>query len=227
MKNLSWKVLLPVGVFAWLIGKTMDSFMDSFSGLGGAFALIGIIAFLMGVIDAVRTIVKSKTKLNKLNKFIFNNMETQQEETLTKPNAIKNFFKIVGKIALGIVILIIAVVAYFWYVDYLDQKQKDKVEMTVVYDTTKCTDKNYPLYITIANNAKKPVKHTSFDIAITRKGYSNDLADYSNYETDLIIKPSYVSSNCWSYKLKPENKSYDNPSNLEFKISYKYITFEE
>ena len=56
MKKLSWKVLLPVGVVVWLIGKTMDSF------LGGAFALIGIIAFLMGVVDVVRTLAKGKKK---------------------------------------------------------------------------------------------------------------------------------------------------------------------
>lgn len=56
MKKLSWKVLLPVGVGVWLIGKFMDSF------LGGAFALIGIVAFLMGVIDLVRTLVKGKKK---------------------------------------------------------------------------------------------------------------------------------------------------------------------
>lgn len=56
MKKLSWKVLLLIGVVVWLIGKTMDSV------LGGAFALIGIIAFLMGVVDAVRTIAKGKKK---------------------------------------------------------------------------------------------------------------------------------------------------------------------
>jgi len=56
MKKLSWKMLLPVGISVWLVGKFMDSI------LGGAFALIGVIAFLMGVIDLVRTIVKGKKK---------------------------------------------------------------------------------------------------------------------------------------------------------------------
>ena len=52
--KLNWKLLLPIGLGIWLVGKFMDSF------LGGALALIGIIAFLMGIVDLVRMLVRGK-----------------------------------------------------------------------------------------------------------------------------------------------------------------------
>lgn len=148
-------------------------------------------------------------------------MENQQK------NTIKKFFKVIGIIVLVVVSLVVALLAYFWLDSYLAEKEQEKVKMTISYDTEKCTDRKQPLYITIANDSKKVIKNTSFDIEITRKGYSNDLADYSDYKTDMIIEPSYVSSGCWSYGLKPENKNYNNPNDLEFEINHKRVTFEE
>lgn len=154
-------------------------------------------------------------------------METIQEETPKKPNAIRKFFKIIGIIALVVVGLIVALIAYFWLDNYLAEKEQDKVKMTISYDTEKCTDKNYPLYITVANNSKGAIKKTSFDLQITAKGHSDNLSSYlTDYKTDVIIQPNYVSSNCWGYTLKPEYK-YIIPEGLEFKISYQHATFEE
>jgi len=41
-QSLSWKLLLPLGIMLWLIGR------------GGILALLGTIVFLMGLVDLFR-----------------------------------------------------------------------------------------------------------------------------------------------------------------------------
>ena len=54
-KSLSWKVLLPLGVILWGLGKFFSE-----STIGSAGALLGIVIALMGLIDLGRQIFKKK-----------------------------------------------------------------------------------------------------------------------------------------------------------------------
>lgn len=47
-------MLLPVGAGIWIVGKLMDSV------IGGALALVGIIAFLMGLVGLVKAVVNRR-----------------------------------------------------------------------------------------------------------------------------------------------------------------------
>ena len=56
-KNLSWKVLLPLGALIWLLGKVFSD-----STLGSFGALLGLIILALGVVDVLRaTFSKKKT----------------------------------------------------------------------------------------------------------------------------------------------------------------------
>lgn len=54
-KPLSWKVLLPIGLVVWGLGKYFSD-----STIGSAGALLGIIILLIGLIDLGRQFFKKK-----------------------------------------------------------------------------------------------------------------------------------------------------------------------
>lgn len=139
---------------------------------------------------------------------------------------IKRIIKIIGVIILGIVLLIVIFVTYLFLSERADRIQQDKVGITVGYNLEKCT-KDYPLYIEISNKSDKTVSFVDFDLDIHRKGYSKDISDWMDYETDKIIEPNHSWGTCWRYKLSSEYKNYDNPDNLEFEIGYKSVRFQK
>jgi hypothetical protein len=55
-KTLSWKLLLPVGLIIWGLGRYFSD-----TTLGSAGALLGIVVVFMGLIDAGRAVFKKKS----------------------------------------------------------------------------------------------------------------------------------------------------------------------
>jgi hypothetical protein len=56
-KNLSWKILIPLGLVIWILGK---AFSDS--TLGSAGAVLGLIILVLGIVAAVRAYInRNKT----------------------------------------------------------------------------------------------------------------------------------------------------------------------
>jgi len=48
-----------------------------------------------------------------------------------------------------------------------------------------------------------------------------------DYNSDKIIKSNEAHRTCGKYKLKSEHEKFNKPNNLDFKIGYKSVTFEE
>lgn len=137
----------------------------------------------------------------------------------------KKAIKIILFVILGIVVLIGLLFAYSIWQDARANAEKNKVVMTVKYNIAACSEE-YPLLVLIENNSSKTVNSIDFNIAVHRKGYSSDLADWGNYDSDKIIPSGQSFGNCWRYKLKSENERYNNPADLEFVIDYKYVQFQ-
>lgn len=98
--------------------------------------------------------------------------------------------------------------------------------MSVKYNLESCPTE-FPLSVLIKNNSSRTVDSIDFDIKVRRKRYSNDLADWIDYESDKIIEPGDIFASCWKYKLRPEYEMYNNPDDLDFEVEYKYVRFQE
>lgn len=138
---------------------------------------------------------------------------------------IKKILKVVGVIILLIIVLFLLFLGYLWFEDKQRQAEEDKVEMTVRYDLDECPE-DFPLFVKILNNSDRTINSVDFDIRITRKGYSKNLAEWGDYGSDKIIEPGSGWESCWKYKLQAEYERYNNPDNLNFTIGYKYIYFQ-
>jgi len=137
---------------------------------------------------------------------------------------IGKIIKILG-IILGIIAILILIIFIYTYNDNKKKKgEQEKVKMSIEYNLKKCNE-DYPLFITIENNTDKTINNINFDLKITRRGHSTNLDNYTNYNSDLIIKPGEAFGNCYLYRLKNEYKMYNNPIDLQFEISYKYVYF--
>jgi hypothetical protein len=51
-RSLSWKILIPLGIIMFIVGKIIGEF------IGSALNILAIIILLMGAIDAIRIVLK-------------------------------------------------------------------------------------------------------------------------------------------------------------------------
>lgn len=137
----------------------------------------------------------------------------------------KRILKIIGFSILGIILFLVLVIGYFYLSYYIEQKEKEKVEITVEYDPDECSS-YYPLAVRILNGSKRTILYTDTRINIYRKGYSKDIAQLnSGLETDKIIESNESYRFCVNILLEELYKSI-SVDELEFKIGYTYIRFK-
>lgn len=135
--------------------------------------------------------------------------------------------KIIGVNVLGIAVLAGGYIAYIIIEQKSKNAREEKVEITVKYDVEACAAQ-FPLHVIIQNGSDRTIYSIHFDIKVHRKGYSNNLNEWSwiKNESDKIIEPENFHSSCWHYKLKAGNERFNNPDNLIFEIGHKYIRFQ-
>ena len=109
------------------------------------------------------------------------------------------------------------IVGIIKYPDYKNDKIKQNIKIDVKYDTIRCSDKEYPLALTIKNFSDTKVYKVEFTIHAYAKGRSTNLVDYGGrYACDRIIAPDEEVRACFpTLKLKEDH----NPSNIDWHAS--------
>ncbi len=129
-------------------------------------------------------------------------------------------------ILLGVVLAIGAVVgAYFYYQDWANEKEIEKVEVIIKYSPEECKDP-YPLHIIIGNSSDRVVEKVEWDIAVHKPGFSTDISQpgYHEYTQDKILKPKEGWGIC--ARVPELTTKVKDLSALEYSVKNKYVTFE-
>jgi hypothetical protein len=129
-------------------------------------------------------------------------------------------------IVTGVVIVIGgAGIGVVLYPEWRDDKEKEKVEVTIEYSPQEC-EEQYPLKVRITNRSKSTVLKVEWDIKINRPGFSTDISDYGyhQYAQDKILKPKEGWQIC--YMVPKLNERIEDYSKLEYSIKNKYVTFK-
>ena len=130
-------------------------------------------------------------------------------------------------------ILVLAIVAIIFYSQEQEnqrQRAKDRVQVSIKYDTEKCSAE-FPLLVVIQNTGNKTVNKVSWNFAAYKPGYSSNVVSYGTsssswdtpYSTDKILKKGEVNRLCYRV---PSLKGYHDPAKLNYKITNKSIAFQ-
>lgn len=98
------------------------------------------------------------------------------------------------------------------------KEPKDNVEVTVKFAPEQCSDKAYPLFITVNNSSNVTVEAVHFNVIGRRAGYSQEIyydTFRKGYVSDRILDPRQSDSRC--YELP---RGGFGLSNNEAKIKY-------
>jgi hypothetical protein len=98
----------------------------------------------------------------------------------------------------------------------------EKVTIAVGFDPATCPATT-PVLARISNGSKWAVRTVKFDIAVKRRGYSNEIGRLSRLLDDEAMPPGGLSHYCYALPvLIPQVK----PEELEFTVPVKFVTFQ-
>lgn len=128
--------------------------------------------------------------------------------------------------AAGYILLAAALVLGGWALyEWMDNRrtlaEEEKVTITASYDPRSCTTAT-PVLAQALNGSSRPVRAVRFDIAVKRKGYSNEIGRLSRLLDDQPMKPGAKSHYCYAL---PVLIPPVDPAELEFSIPIKFVTF--
>jgi len=98
----------------------------------------------------------------------------------------------------------------------------EKVTIAVGFDPAACPMAT-PVLARVSNGSKWAVRTVKFDIAVKRRGYSNEIGRLSHLLDDEAMPPGALSHFCYALPvLIPPVK----PEELEFTVPVKFVTFQ-
>ncbi len=116
-----------------------------------------------------------------------------------------------------LIIALLGFLVYLWFSFsgwYSNGRHKNKVQVVAKFDKLHCSDKSYPLSITVVNLSSKTIEHIGIRIKVTTKGFSSRLNSYGDFDSDKILKPNEGYRNCWvvlgsDYRTKIDGENMD------------------
>jgi len=98
----------------------------------------------------------------------------------------------------------------------------EKVTISIGFDPATCPATT-PVLARVNNASKWAVRTVTFDIAVKRRGYSNEIGRLSRLLDDEAMPPGGLSHYCYALPvLIPPVK----PEELEFTVPVKFVTFQ-
>jgi len=122
-----------------------------------------------------------------------------------------------GAVALGL-----GLAGFLWWQSSADDAASAKVQPTIQYDVTRCKP-GYPIYVGFVNNSDRTVKSINFSVTLRRKGYSGEIGSLSSLNYDKTLNPG---ESFWLCYAMPVTRGDANPSEIEFDVLYKYVTWQ-
>lgn len=113
---------------------------------------------------------------------------------------------------------------------YTYERHASKVEVVVKFDNNICSNKKFPLFVSIKNNSSRTVESINIYVNVYRHGHSTKLNSWDNLELDNIIKSSYYYSTCFAVQSK--NSSYSFPVylggiNMDVELDHFNLNFSD
>lgn len=99
---------------------------------------------------------------------------------------------------------------------------EEKVKITASYDPVACAPQT-PVSSNVVNGSDREVASVRFDIALKRRGYSNEIGRLSRLLDDQPMPPGARSHYCYALPVLIPSVS---PDELEFLIPLQFVTFK-
>lgn len=132
------------------------------------------------------------------------------------------FPRAAGYILLCAVLLLGGWALYEWLDNARTLAEEEKVTIIASFDLAACP-KETPVLARAVNGSSRPVSTVRYDIAVKRRGYSNEIGRLSRLLDDQPMPPGGQSHYCYPL---PVLIPPVNPEELEFTVPVKFVTFQ-
>lgn len=132
------------------------------------------------------------------------------------------FPRAAGYILLAALLVLGGWALYEWLENSRNLAEEEKVKITASFDPVACALQT-PVLAKVVNGSSREVLSVRFDIAVKRRGYSNEIGRLSRLLDDRPMTPGAQSHYCYALPvLIPAVK----PEELEFLIPLQFVTFK-
>ena len=125
-------------------------------------------------------------------------------------------------ILLAAVILLSGWALYEWLVNQRILAEEQKVTIAASFDLAACPPET-PVLARVLNGSSRFVQSVRFDIAVKRRGYSNEIGRLSRLLDDQPMAAGAESRFCYAL---PVLIPPVEPRELEFSVPVKFVTFQ-
>lgn len=132
------------------------------------------------------------------------------------------FPRVAGYILLAALALLGGWALYESLVNRRNLADEEMVKITATYDPVACAPQT-PVYANVVNDSPREVASVRFDIAVKRRGYSNEIGRLSRLLDDRPMPPGAQSHYCYALPVLIPAVS---PEELEFVIPLQFVTFK-
>ena len=132
------------------------------------------------------------------------------------------FPRAAGYILLAALLLLGGWALYEWFQNNRTLAEEEKVKITASYDPVACALQT-PILANVVNGSRREVASVRFDIAVKRRGYSNEIGRLSRLLDDRPMLPGAQSHYCYALPVLIPAVA---PEELEFMIPLQFVTFK-
>jgi hypothetical protein len=132
------------------------------------------------------------------------------------------FPRAAGYILLAAVILLGGWALYEWLDNRRNLAEEEKVTIAVSFNTAACPAET-PVLARVVNGSSRFIQSVRFDIAVKRRGYSNEIGRLSRLLDDQPMAAGAESRFCYAL---PVLIPPVEPHELEFIVPLKFVTFQ-
>jgi hypothetical protein len=152
-------------------------------------------------------------------------MNTPKETAEVIFIVIKRIIKWVLIASISLVLGVVVIIKISELYDYQTEgKYQEQVIIKANYpERGECT-KDYPYEYIILNESEKTIEKVHFNVGIRKKGFSNEINEYTSIDEYKIIKPNEGWGSCFRVRSK-DFKSYISDKDVDVVVTYRNVTF--
>lgn len=132
------------------------------------------------------------------------------------------FPRAAGYILLAAALMLGGWALYEWLDNARTLAEEEKVTIIASFDPAACPEAT-PVLVRAVNGSSRLVLTIRYDIAVKRRGYSNEIGRLSRLFDDEPMPPGGQSHYCYAL---PVLIPAINPTELEFTVPVKFVTFQ-
>jgi hypothetical protein len=141
--------------------------------------------------------------------------------------------RILKWIAITVAVIVGAITIFVQYSDWASERREkarfakeDKVVVKALYPEEKDCQEGYPYLYTVVNNTNQTVRKVTFQVEITKKGFSKVLNSRTEIEEDKILKPNEGYGRCFRATSEESYSKQVTEKDVVINITRKSVEFE-